>query len=46
MSGLKNFSQLSINLNKLSVNIAEVGLEKALMKRGEPIEYEEEMNVK
>ena len=46
ISGLKNFSQLQINLNKLSVNISEVGLDKALMKKGEPIEYEEEMNVK
>jgi len=33
-------------MNKLSVNISEVGLEKALMKRGDLIEYEEELNVK
>jgi hypothetical protein len=33
-------------LNRLSVNISELGVEKALMKRGDPVEFEEEMNVK
>ncbi len=37
---------MQINLQKLSLNISEVGLDKALMKRGDPIEFEEEMNVK
>lgn len=40
MGQLKNFSQISSNLNKLAVNIQACGIEHALMKLGTEVEFE------
>lgn len=41
MTQLKNFNMIQASLNKLQTNIEVRGVQDALMKRGEPIEYEE-----
>ena len=40
MHQLKSFYQISNSMNKLSVNISTMGVEKAMMKLGEKVEYE------
>lgn len=40
MGQLKSFYQISNQMNKLSVNIGTMGVDKALMKLGDNIEYE------
>lgn len=40
MGSLKNFTMVSGNLSKLSTNIGVKGIESAMLRLGEPIEYE------
>lgn len=40
MGQLKSFYHISNSMNKLSVNISTMGVDKALMKVGEKVEYD------
>ena len=45
MGQLKSFYQISSQMNKLSVNIETMGVDKALMKLGDKIEYENALSI-
>ena len=45
MGQLKSFYQISSQMNKLSVNIGTMGVDKALMKLGDKIEYENALSI-
>mgnify|MGYP000899199230 CR=1 FL=1 len=46
MGSLKTITQISSSLNKLAINIEAKGVDEALMKRGEAVEYEDPADVK